>query len=382
MHLGDEVIGDTPLRQWVLTVPKPLRYLMAYNANATSAVLNIFIHTVHRWLQQRAKHRLSLASVRLTHPGSVTAIQRYDSAAGLNVHFHALVTDGVFVQDQTNTLRFQVLDPPSPADLAGLSWDICNKSIDYLRLHDMWVDADDALAQTEPLLSACATAAINGRVLFGSAKTSGRLRLLPPSEPASRVLQPGHGFNLHAMTCAKLGDSLARKRLTRYIVRPPIAHSRLALLADGRVRLQLKRPYSDGTTHLLFDPLDFIARLVALVPPPRMHQLRFHGVYAPHHKLRKAAVPNVVAHAVVAATPPPIPSQQRRSISRRKSWARLLHSTFGIDALRCPRCNHQMLVLATIMDGVEVRRILQHLQLPVDPPRLHPARAPPESDAA
>lgn len=375
-HLCDEVVGVTPLRQWVLTLPKPMRYLLAYNASVTTAVLNIFINTISHWLKHKAKQALALPSARSAYPGSITAIQRHGSAADLNVHFHALVmvTDGVFVTDATSRPVFHVLPQPAPIEIADLAWQICTKTIDYLRAHDLWLDAEDKLQQDEPLLAVCAQAAINGRILFGSGNTSGRLKLLPPQNTAPSVQTPGHGFNLHAGTTAKANDTLARKRLTRYVVRPPIANERLDLLADGRVRLRLKRPYSDGTTHILLDPLDFIARLVALVPPPRTHQLRFHGVYAPNHRLRAAVIPTAPAASPSKHAPKP----------KRYTWARLLKSTFGFDVLKCPRCRNTMVVLAAIVDGVEVRRVLAHLGLPTTAPLLHPARAPPSSawDAA
>ena len=72
------------------------------------------------------------------------------------------------------------------------------------------------------------------------------------------------------------------ERLCRYISRPAVSEARLSLTAGGHVRHQLKTPYRDGTTHVLFEPLDFIARLVALVPKPRVNLTRFHGVFAPN----------------------------------------------------------------------------------------------------
>jgi hypothetical protein len=70
----------------------------------------------------------------------------------------------------------------------------------------------------------------------------------------------------------------------------PVAVDRMALTLSGQVRYTLKTPYRDGTTHIVLEPLDLLARLAALVPPPRMHLTRYHGVFAPHSKLR-AAVP-------------------------------------------------------------------------------------------
>jgi len=70
-----------------------------------------------------------------------------------------------------------------------------------------------------------------------------------------------------------------------------MAVERLTLTSSGHVRYQLKCPYRDGTTYIVLEPLDFMARLAALVPPPRMHLTRFHGVFAPHSQLRAAVTP-------------------------------------------------------------------------------------------
>ncbi len=66
---------------------------------------------------------------------------------------------------------------------------------------------------------------------------------------------------------------------------------RLAFVSSGQVRYQLRTPYRDGTTHIVLEPLELMARLAALVPPPRMHLTRFHGVIAPHSTLRSAVTP-------------------------------------------------------------------------------------------
>ena len=59
----------------------------------------------------------------------------------------------------------------------------------------------------------------------------------------------------------------------------------------AKVRYQLKTPYRDGTTHVVFEPLDFIARLAALTPKPRVNLTRFHGVFAPNSKHRALVTP-------------------------------------------------------------------------------------------
>ena len=87
------------------------------------------------------------------------------------------------------------------------------------------------------------------------------------------------------------------EQLCRYITRPAIANERLQLNRTGDVVLKLKSPYRDGTTHIVMTPLEFMQRLAALVPRPRLNLIRFHGVLAPNTKLRAA----VTALAPVAS---------------------------------------------------------------------------------
>ena len=99
------------------------------------------------------------------------------------------------------------------------------------------------------------------------------------------------GFSLHAGVAAKVAERNQLEHLARYISRPPIATGRLALIDGGNSRYALKSPYRDGTTHLIFEPMDFIARLAALVPKPRAHLTRYPGVVAPNSRLRAQITP-------------------------------------------------------------------------------------------
>jgi hypothetical protein len=122
------------------------------------------------------------------------------------------------------------------------------------------------------------------------------LQTVPPREEPEqqgdhRGAANAGGFSLHAGLDIQPHQREKLERLCRYVSRPPIAVGRLALTSTGQVRYQLKTPYRDGTTHIVLEPLDLMARLAALVPPPRMHLTRFHGVFAPHSKLRAAVTP-------------------------------------------------------------------------------------------
>ena len=153
----------------------------------------------------------------------------------------------------------------------------------------------------------------------------------------------------------------------RYVLRPPLAEHRLRRLADGRVRLQLKRPWSDGTTHLLFEPLEFLEKLAALTPRPEINLVLYHGVLAPHARWR----PEIVAYRRSNIGKAPDPSAAaaeaghgRAGAPRYWTWAALMRRAFDLDVLRCPRCAGRMQLIATIEDPAVIQRILAHLGLP------------------
>jgi len=88
------------------------------------------------------------------------------------------------------------------------------------------------------------------------------------------------GFSLHAGVATNANEREKLERLCRYITRPAVSTKRLSMTRNGRVRYELKTPWRNGTTHVIFEPLDFISRLVSLVPKPRVNLTRFHGVFA------------------------------------------------------------------------------------------------------
>ena len=141
-----------------------------------------------------------------------------------------------------------------------------------------------------------------------------------------------HGFSLHAGTRCDADQRKALERLCRYITRPAIANERLKRNGAGEVVLQLKSAYKDGTTHVVMSPLEFMQRLAALVPRPRLHLIRYHGVLAPHAKLPAAIVPTP------ADEPAGHAADHAHHTPGRMSWARLLKRVFDIDIEHCPNC--------------------------------------------
>lgn len=105
-----------------------------------------------------------------------------------------------------------------------------------------------------------------------------------------------NGFSLHAAARCAADDRDALEQLCRYIARPALANERVQTNAAGQMVLKLKTAWRDGTTHLVMSPLEFMQRLAALMPRPRLHLIRFHGVLAPNAKAKPAACEANCAH--------------------------------------------------------------------------------------
>ena len=113
-----------------------------------------------------------------------------------------------------------------------------------------------------------------------------RLSMRPRARPAPGALQRGQGrgakcrrqgFSLHAGVHCKADDRKGIEQLARYITRPAIANERLSVNREGNVVLKLKTAWRNGATHIVLTPMEFMQRLAALVPRPRLHLIRFHG---------------------------------------------------------------------------------------------------------
>src|SRR5262245_55890960 len=149
----------------------------------------------------------------------------------------------------------------------------------------------------------------------------------PVTASAPELHVNAHGFSLHASVRWRRKEL---EQLCRYITRPAIANERLKRNRAGQVVLQLKSPYKDATTHIVMEPLEFMERLAALVPRPRLRLIRFHGVLAPNAKLRSKIVPAPAERATETASQ----DAHAQGAPARMSWARLLKRVFDIDLER------------------------------------------------
>ena len=162
-----------------------------------------------------------------------------------------------------------------------------------------------------------------------------------PSRRSKPFTAARDGFSLNASVACEPYQTTTLERLCRYIARPPIVNERLSTNRAGQAVYELKQPFRDGTTHVVFEPLDFIARLAALVPRPRVNLTRYHGLFAPRARHRQHVVPRPAALTPAASTDhvhkretPPQPTPRPRASM---TWMQRLKRVFAIDLRQCPR---------------------------------------------
>lgn len=383
--LVDEVFPEQPVRQWVLSVPYPLRFLFASRPVVMGRVLGIVYRCIATHLIKKAGFSRKTAQT-----GAVTLIQRFGSALNLNVHFHMLFLDGVYIEHPDGALRFRWVKAPTSAELAGLTQTLARRIGRYLeRQRLLERDAENSYLAGDGLeagpLDQLLGSSITYRIAVGPQQ--GRkvftLQTLPAcDEPFDEGVGKVAGFSLHAGVAARADQRQKLERLCRYISRPAISEKRLSLTPNGNVRYQLKTPYRDGTTHVIFEPLDFIARLAALVPKPRVNLSRFHGVFAPNSQYRARVTPAKRGrggqHARTADPEEPTSAERRAAMT----WAQRLKRVFGIDIETCPACGGAMRIIACIEDPDVIDKILTHLDAKMaepEGPRRPPCRAPPQA---
>ncbi len=263
-HLTDRVLPPVATRQWVLTLPYSLRYRLACDRKLVGPVLRAFIKSTFASHRRRIRSRYAVAQNVNLQPGSVTLIQRFGGAINLNVHFHTLVLDGLYAIDhKAGTIDFLPLPAPTHEEVLAVLTDTAQRMARTLEARGLGDDRD-----------------------------------------------------------ADQADPLAR--ICRYTARPAVAVERLEELTDGRLAYALRTPWHDGTTHVVFEPNELMARLAAQIPPPRAHQLRYHGILAPAAAYRDKVVPPQVRETDPNKSPVPATARPR--------WAVLLRNTFAVAA--------------------------------------------------
>jgi len=430
-HLVDRVLPEVPVRQWVLSLPFALRYRLAYDAPLTSAVLGVFVRAVFASLRRRAQKHWGVTRAEC---GAVTFVQRSGDALNLNVHFHSLLLDGVYAPGLDGALRFHPLPPPKDAEVARVVSQVARRIARLLERRGLGPDSDpldaDPLAEEQPLLAQLYGASVAGRVATGRRAGQRVLRMGDYIDPEALPALEGErcasarGVSLHANVAVPARDRQRLERLCRYVARPPLATERLSRLDDGRLLYRLKHRWRDGTTHVVFEPQELVEKLAALVPAPRFHLVRYHGILGPCASKRDRVVPGGRSTQELRDLSPAPPSRPSPVASagdvpwagttgreatdqapdlrpegvaqeggrtcpelapesdgsslqdgpsprpRRLAWSELLRRVFAIDVLECPRCGGRMRLLAAIHPPDATQSILGCLDLPSRAPPL------------
>jgi ribosomal protein S27E len=392
--LADEVFPDVPLRQWVISFPFPLRYLFAAHPHAMGKVLRI----VYRAISTHLIHKAGF-SIKDGATGAVTLIQRFGSALNLNIHFHILFLDGVYVYRDDRPPRFQRVKAPDKGELEELVQLISQRVGRCLERQGLLVqDTESAWLDLDPAEDTDAMpyllgSSVSYRIAVGpqqgqKAFMIRTIRPLDRPDPRQERVAKANGFSLHAGVSCEGHQKNKRERLSRYIARPAVAVPRLSLSATGKVVYTLKTPYRDGTTQVAFEPVDFIARLAALVPKPRVNLTRYHGVLAPNHRWRGLVTLARRGKGIKSISNAEVRTPAERHAARAcpalsgMTWAQRLKRVFNIDIEVCGRCGGSVRVISSIEDQDVIDRILTHLrqkeqETPTRPLLVPPTRAPP-----
>ena len=224
-HLVEQVLPWVPIRQWVISVPVPLRSWMASSQDLTAQVHTIIRRTIAQYDVNQAVTRGAARSQ--VHPGSVSFIQRFGSSINVNRHFHSIVLEGVYLDrtDQGRTPRFLAGEPPTDTDIAAVLQKISRRVMRKLR-HLGYLKAgreapvatgDDPLRDHEPALARTMAASVQQRIACGERAGQPVRRIgsgFGYEGGAPRLTGPRcasvHGFSLHANTgwCADSGCPL------------------------------------------------------------------------------------------------------------------------------------------------------------------------------
>ena len=381
-HLVEQVLPWVPTRQWVVSVPIPLRYWMAPSRELTARVHTIIRRTIAQYyVKQSVKQGATRTSVQ---PGSVTFVQRFGGSINVNLHYHMIFLEGVYEERsaQGRKPRFRPQEPPTDAEIAAVLDKISQRVIRALRkLGYLEADTEDVVptgydpaSDEDPELACTLAASVQQRIAFGE-RAGQKVRRIGsgfgyegerPTLSGPRCASV-NGFSLHANTHVPAHRRDQLERLLRYTARGAVALERLDVNADGDVLYTFTHPWSDGTTGIKLSPLELLEKLAALVPLPRLHQVRYGGCLAPHSHLRAAIIPTPRQQGLEAP--------DDRSPSPNWTWAQLLKRVFAIDMARCPVCQQGRLrIIAAITEVHVIQKILRHLKLAVDPPPISPAQ--------
>jgi len=324
-HVDEEVLGDLPVRQYVVTIPKMLRLSFKYDRKLLGLLSQCFYASVKELFQHAAGDRHSV-------PGMIASLQSYgDDPSRFHPHLHSLVSEGLV----SRAGAFVPVPSPDPACLVEL---FRHKLV---------------------------------KALLAREKISPRL-----VEIMGNWVHPG--FSVFQGERIDPDDHQARRRLAGYMVHPPIALERLRyrphtgqVIYYGRQR----GPRGEASPARIFSALDFLAGLCLHVPDSGQQLVRYYGAFSNARRVSARAPASAPPAGAQALPQADTDSADEFARARRRSWARLIKKVYEASPLVCPRCSGPMKILSLIGDAPAIEKILRHLKLWDRPERPPPPPA-------
>jgi hypothetical protein len=347
-HFLDRVLPDVAYRQIVVSLPFEVRGLLAFRPPVLNAAVRLIDDTVMAWQRRRAADPTARV-------GGISVLQRSGGALNIHPHVHLLVADGAWHEEADGTLRFRPTPAPTLDEVAALADRIARRLTRMLHRRGLTLHEDNDAPPPEPKpdpLAGCIQVALG---LGHRESQEPALELASDEPPRPRRSDPplcaiAQGVNVHAGVVVRAGDRPTLETVLRYLLRPPLSLERLSLRDDGAVVYRLQRPDRRGRTALVMTPLEFLARLAAILPAPRLALRRQLGVFSPGSKDRRKVMP---------AQPLPESCHPTTKVPTRIPWAELLRRVFDLDGLRCERCGGRLRPVAVVLDLAEAERYLR-----------------------
>jgi len=311
-HMTENLIPAIPIRQWVISFPKRIRHYLR-----TEAILQKVLRIVANEIRKRVVS--CRPEVVNPHFGAISFIQRFGNTLNEHPHFHFIVADGVFEKN--------------------------GESFDF---HEIVLTPDDvADTQDEIQLS-----------VLGLLRRKGWIE----KEEVEKMLSyENSGFSLDAKVKILPWDREGLERLIRYCARPPFASENLRWNGPMLV-YHLPKPCHTGKTFIQLDPIEFIDKIAALIPPARKHRHHYHGVFAPNAPLRRLVSKSAI-QVPSNLTNPDLQKIVNKTSKISLNWAKLIARIYEVNPLQCS-CGKEMRIVKFVTHSTEIWQILSGMGWP------------------
>ena len=319
----DRLLPPGPYRQWVLVIPKRLRFFINNRPDLAGQLSKIFAREINRFLCQNSTGM----------PTQLHFIQRFGGALNLHIHVHAVVSDGAYELKKNALgrpiLAFTPVPPPTPDQLASI------------------------------------VKAVRKKLIRRICRAGGLGR-----EAAENLLSwKNSGFSIHEEVYIKASDRTGLERLLRYCSRPALSVARLIYAAKSNSVIYRTEPKGGRSEILTLTPIEFLRRWGLLMPAPNKNLIHYYGALAPRSPLRPLLVSKVLKEKDKAV----VKEKADKLKKKVNTWAACLARVFEVFPLICPNCKVELKPVAVILNDKELVRLLTHLGLPAEFPTYKPA---------